>query len=84
VLTWEPPHRVVLSWEISCDWKYDPAFASQVEIRFEPEGAGATRVELEHRGLETYGERAEEMRGIFGSENGWGGLLRAFAGAVER
>jgi uncharacterized protein YndB with AHSA1/START domain len=83
VLTWEPPRRVVLSWEISGDWKHDPAFASEVEIRFEPEGAGATRVELEHRGIETYGERAEEMRGIFGSDNGWGGLLRAFAGAVE-
>jgi uncharacterized protein YndB with AHSA1/START domain len=84
VLTWEPPHRIVLSWEISCDWSHDPRCASEVEIRFEPDGAGATRVELEHRGLETYGERAEEMRGIFGSDQGWGGLLRAFAGGVER
>jgi uncharacterized protein YndB with AHSA1/START domain len=84
VLAWEPPHRVVLSWEISCDWSHDPRLASEVEIRFRPDGPGATRVELEHRGLETYGERAEEMRGIFGSDNGWGGLLRHFAGAAER
>lgn len=85
VRVWEPPHRVVLSWEISADWQPDPAATSEVEVRFAPaDGAGtATRVELEHRGLETYGARTEEMRGIFGSENGWSGLLRAFAGGVE-
>jgi hypothetical protein len=51
-------------------------------VRFHAEGDGRTRVELEHRGLETYGERAEEMRGIFDSDGGWRGLLGLFAAAT--
>ena len=82
VRAWEPSHRVVLSWEISADWQPDPSATSEVEVRF-TEIDGGTRVELEHRGLETYGARTDEMRGIFGSENGWNGLLRAFAAGVE-
>jgi uncharacterized protein YndB with AHSA1/START domain len=82
VRVWEPPHRVVLSWEISCDWQPDPAAASEVEVRFAPHEDGGTEVVLEHRGLEVYGERAEQMRETFGSDGGWGGLLRRFAEAV--
>jgi uncharacterized protein YndB with AHSA1/START domain len=82
VLAWEPPHRVVFSWAISVDFKPDPAIASEVEVRFTPEGEGATRVELEHRGLEVYGEHAERMRATFGSPGGWNGMLAAFAEAV--
>ncbi|HWT94549.1 MAG TPA: SRPBCC family protein [Solirubrobacteraceae bacterium] len=83
VRTFDPPHRVVLSWEISADWQPDPTATSEVEVRF-TEVEGGTRVELEHRGLETYGARTDEMRGIFGSEHGWNGLLRAFAAGVEQ
>jgi len=79
VLAWEPPHRVVLAWQISSDWQADPDIHTEVEVRFHPEDAERTRVELEHRGLESYGPRAEEMRGIFGSDGGWRGLLGRFA-----
>jgi uncharacterized protein YndB with AHSA1/START domain len=79
VLAWEPPHRVVLSWAISADFRADPAIHTEVEVRFTAEGGQRTRVELEHRGLEAYGERAEEARGIYGSEGGWPGLLARFA-----
>jgi uncharacterized protein YndB with AHSA1/START domain len=78
VLAYEPPHRLVLSWEISCDWQPDASAGSEVEIRFRAHDGG-TRVELEHRGLESYGERAQQMRDTFGSPNGWGGLLAKFA-----
>jgi len=78
VLTWSPPHRLVLAWEITADWKYDAAIHTEVEVRFVAEGS-ATRVELEHRCLEAYGDRAEEMRGILGSPGGWGGMLDTFA-----
>ena len=87
VLAWEPPGRLVLTWEISCDWQPDPTAVSEVELRFAADGDGRTRVELEHRGLETYGERAQEMRDTFGSPGGWGGLLAKFveaAGAAAR
>ena len=82
VLAWEPPDRVVLAWEISPDWRYDRDIHTEVEVRFHAEDEGRTRVELEHRGLESFGERAEEMRGIFGSEGGWPGLLGRFAQAA--
>jgi uncharacterized protein YndB with AHSA1/START domain len=82
VLAWEPPHRVVLSWEISPDWRHDPGIHTEVEVRFHPEDERRTRVEVEHRGLEAYAERAEEMRGIFDSEGGWRGLLARFAAAA--
>lgn len=79
VLVWEPPHRIVLSWEISADWKHDPSLKTEVEVRFVAEGTNRTRVELEHRGLDAYGARRDEMRGIFDSDRGWKGLLDAFA-----
>jgi uncharacterized protein YndB with AHSA1/START domain len=83
VLVWEPPHRFVFSWELSCDWAHDPGIASQVEVTFTPEGDNTTRVELEHRGLETYGDRSGEMRDIFDSGGGWTGLLERFRRAAE-
>jgi uncharacterized protein YndB with AHSA1/START domain len=78
VLAWEPPGRLVLSWEITCDWHHDAVLQTEVEVRFTKKGAG-TEVSLEHRMLERYGEKAEEMRGIFDAEGGWRGLLGAFA-----
>jgi uncharacterized protein YndB with AHSA1/START domain len=82
VLVWEPPERVVLAWQISAAWRRDPGLHTELEVRFTAEGDSRTRVELEHRGLETYGDQAEQMRTVLGSDNGWAGLLRRFAGAA--
>jgi hypothetical protein len=73
----------VLSWEISADWQYDPKLKTEVEVRFISDGKDGTRVELEHRHLDRYGARRDEMRGIFDSEGGWSGLLASFARAAE-
>ena len=54
-----------------------------MEVRFIAEGKNSTRVEVEHRRLELYGARSDEMRGIFNSEMGWQGLLAAFAGSAS-
>jgi uncharacterized protein YndB with AHSA1/START domain len=84
VLAWEPPHRLVLSWEITCDWHHDAAIATEVEVAFHAEDGDRTRVELEHRGLETYGDQADQMRATFGSsEGGWGHLLDRYARAAQ-
>lgn len=83
VRVWDPPQRVVLTWEISADWQPDPSATSEVDVRFRAVDDGRTLVELEHRGLETYAARAEEMRAIFGSDDGWGGLLAHFTAAAE-
>jgi uncharacterized protein YndB with AHSA1/START domain len=79
VLTWEPPSRLVLSWDITADWQYDPALKTEIEIRFIAEGKSATRVELEHRRLDRYGARRDEMRRVFDTEGDWGRLLQGFA-----
>lgn len=79
VVAWEPPSRIVLTWEIDADWRPNPDVASEVEVRFTPAGDGATRVELEHRKLEAFAARAQEMRDLFDSPGGWNGLLEAFA-----
>jgi uncharacterized protein YndB with AHSA1/START domain len=79
VLLWEPPTHLVLSWDISADWQPDPALKTEIEVRFIADGKDRTRVELEHRRLDRYGPRRDEMRGIFDSERGWTGLLDSFA-----
>jgi len=79
VIAWEPPHRVVLAWQLNADYEFDPDLHTELEVRFSPDGADGTRVELEHRGLDAYGARTAEMRDAFGSDGGWTGLLRRFA-----
>lgn len=82
VLAWEPPHRLLLSWNINAQWQYDPSFVTEVEVRFVEQAPELTRVELEHRKLERYAESAETMRGIFDSEQGWQGTLAALRAAA--
>lgn len=83
VLAYDPPSGLVLSWEISAEWQHDARLKTVVEVRFIAEGAGKTRVELEHRDLESFGARAEEMRAIFDSAGGWGGMLESYAKAAS-
>jgi uncharacterized protein YndB with AHSA1/START domain len=82
VLAWDPPNRVVLAWQLTAEWQYDPDFLTEVEVRFTADGPGRTQVELEHRNLERYGEDMEKVRAAVGSDDGWGGLLRTYAQAA--
>jgi uncharacterized protein YndB with AHSA1/START domain len=82
VLAWEPPRRVVLAWRLTTEWAFDPAIHTEIEVLFEPQDGGSTRVTLEHRGLDAYGDKAAEMRETFDSDGGWNGLLRSFAEAA--
>jgi len=83
VIAFEPPRRLVFSWQINTNWQYepDPAQASEVEVLFTEQG-GDTRVELEHRHIERHGPGAEEMRQSFESPGGWPGLLDGYAKAA--
>lgn len=82
VLSWEPHSRLVLSWDITADWQYDSSLKTEIEVRFIADGKDRTRVELEHRRLDRYGARRDEMRTIFDSTGDWGRLLEAFASAA--
>jgi uncharacterized protein YndB with AHSA1/START domain len=79
VLAWEPPSRLLLSWDINADWQYDPGLKTEIEVRFIAESKDVTRVELEHRKLDRYGARRDEMRRVFDVEGDWGRLLGMFA-----
>jgi uncharacterized protein YndB with AHSA1/START domain len=85
VLVYEPPERVVFSWDINLQWKReeDPERTSEVEVRFVAEGPHSTRVELEHRGIERHGEGWEGMRDAVGSPAGWHAGLEAFAQRLD-
>lgn len=81
VLAYEPPHRVVVSWDISPTWQLetDPDRASEFEVRFIAEAPGRTRVELKHRHLERHGEGWETMRDGVDGDQGWPLYLRRYA-----
>lgn len=81
VLAYEPPHRVVFSWDINPRWQIETnrAKTSEVEVRFTPESATRTRVELEHRHIERHGEGWEQLRDAVRDEGGWPGALRKYA-----
>ncbi|NUP14432.1 MAG: ATPase [Polyangiaceae bacterium] len=83
VLAWEPPSRLVLSWDIDANWQYDPELGTEIEIRFIAEHVSSTRVELEHRKLDRYGDRREQMRRVFDSEGDWGRILQLFGRIAE-
>jgi uncharacterized protein YndB with AHSA1/START domain len=84
VLVYEPPSRVVFSWDISTGWKRepDPDRCSEVEVRFTADGPNRTVVELEHRALERHGDGWESMRDAVRSDGGWSAMWPAYASAV--
>lgn len=78
VLAFEPPGRIVLCWQISPDWTFDPDVHTEVEVTFTADADG-TIVRLEHRNLEAFGDRAEEMAAVLGSANGWPMIIEQFS-----
>jgi uncharacterized protein YndB with AHSA1/START domain len=83
VLVWEPPSRLVLAWQLTSEWAYDADLMTEVEVRFVPDGPDRTRVELEHRGLDAYGDDLHQIRDSFNSPGGWPGLLSAYAAVTD-
>jgi len=79
VLVWEPPKRLVLAWQITAEWAFDPGFTTEVELGFTAEGAKATRVAFEHRNLERYGAAAQDLRPRLDDPKGWQITLEQFA-----
>jgi uncharacterized protein YndB with AHSA1/START domain len=78
VLAWEPPHRLLLAWQIDANWQFDSKLITEVEVLFLEEGTNSTRVELEHRNIERMGEKAETVRASVDSAGGWSAILESF------
>jgi uncharacterized protein YndB with AHSA1/START domain len=81
ILAYEPPNRVVFSWDISPQWQLesDPEKTSEVEVQFIAEAPDRTRVVLEHRNLDRHLEGWEAVREGVDSEGGWPLYLQRYA-----
>lgn len=83
VLVWDPPKRLLLAWQLNGDWNYDPDLVTELELRFTPLGNMQTRVELEHRNMDRFGEKAAATREALDSPQGWITHLTLFAKEAE-
>ncbi|MBB3051763.1 uncharacterized protein YndB with AHSA1/START domain [Prauserella isguenensis] len=81
ILAYEPPSRVVFSWDIGPTWQLeaDPENASEVEIRFVAETPERTRLELEHRHIDRHGPGWQAVADGVGGDGGWPLYLRRYA-----
>jgi uncharacterized protein YndB with AHSA1/START domain len=81
VLVYDPPHRVVFSWDISPQWRVETDLnrTSEVEVRFTAESAARTRVDLEHRNIDRHGVGWEGVRDGVNAGDGWPLYLQRFA-----
>jgi uncharacterized protein YndB with AHSA1/START domain len=77
VLAWEPPARLLLNWQIDCEFGHDPDLVTEVELTFAPAAGGGTLVTLEHRNLERFG--ADAARHAARIREGWPARLADFA-----
>ena len=85
VLAYEPPDRLVFTWDINPYWQIETDLdkTSEVEVRFVAEAPDRTRVELEHRNLDRHGEGWEAGRDGVASEDGWPLYLQRFAELIK-
>jgi uncharacterized protein YndB with AHSA1/START domain len=82
VLAVDPPRRLLLGWQINGNFQADPSAMTELEITFTP-AEGGTRVDLEHRGFESYVTTGQQLRDAVDGEMGWGGLLKLMADAAK-
>lgn len=86
VLAYEPPNRLVLSWDISPQWQVepDPDRTSEWEVRFSAESPERTRVDIEHRHLDRHGEGWEGVGSGVGGDEGWPLYLHRYAAVLAK
>ena len=84
MLVWEPPQRLVVTWQTNGQGQYDPDpdHASEIEVRFTADGPEQTVVELEHRHLDRLAD-GDAVRGMIVSGGDWTAILELFAKAVQ-
>ena len=81
ILAFEPPHRLVFSWDIGPTWQLesDPDLTSEVEVRFVADSPDRTLVELEHRNLDRHGSGWESLSEGVEGDQGWPLYLARYA-----
>jgi uncharacterized protein YndB with AHSA1/START domain len=79
VTTWDPPDRLVITWQIGADWKFHTDLVTTVDVQFQALGPARTKVSLEHRDLDGFGADAPAMRKTFEDPGAWTATLAAYA-----
>lgn len=84
VLVYDPPNRIVFTWDISPQWaiESDPDRSSEVELRFTSVADDRTHVVLEHRNLDRHVEGWEALRDGVAGDQGWPLYLSRYAEQV--
>jgi uncharacterized protein YndB with AHSA1/START domain len=85
IRAYEPPTRVVFSWDISPTWQLepDPANTSEVDVRFVAEGPDRTKVELEHRHIDRHGPGWDAVYDGVDGDGGWPLYLARYAALLS-
>ena len=83
-MTWDPPKRLLLNWQLNANFQYDPKVSSEVEITFTAVVGNKTRIVLEHRLFEMFGEEGKKIRAAVDAPDGWTVLLQMFAAMADR
>jgi hypothetical protein len=73
----------VLAWQIDGTWQYNDKLVTELEVRFTPDGSTGTRVDLEHRNMERFGEGADALRAALDGDMGWGAELASYIAATR-
>lgn len=86
VLAYEPPGRIVFTWDISPHWQVETDLerASEVEVLFVAESPERTRVSLEHRHLDRHGDGWQALRSGVEGDAGWPLYLARFVEQFDR
>lgn len=85
ILAYDPPHRVVFTWDIGPTWQVetDPGLTSEVEVTFTAETSDRTRVDLEHRHIDRHGPGWESVRDGVEHDQGWPLYLNRYAALFD-
>jgi len=85
ILAFEPPSRVVFSWDIGPQWQIEsePENTSEVEVRFVADGSDRTRVELEHRNIDRHGPGWQGVVDAVDGDAGWPLYMARYAALVD-
>jgi uncharacterized protein YndB with AHSA1/START domain len=81
ILAFDPPQRVVFSWDISPQWtiETEPGNTSEVEVTFIAETPHRTRLELEHRHIDRHGPSWPAVSDGVANDQGWPLYLQRYA-----
>ena len=83
MVVWDPPRRAVFTWQLNSSFQFDTKIATEVEVTFAALAGNKTRVVMEHRLFEKYGEEGAKIRAAVDSPDGWAGLLKMFAATAD-